>query len=502
MRARRAKDARDGEQWRSVRVAERCVALLVLSASACALDPPIDERPWALTIAEDRNPDPGIVEVELRAAGTSIELLPGLQTEMWTYNGLFPGPLIEARVGDRVIVHARNDLDEPTTIHWHGLRIPAEMDGVPAMQSPILPGETFSYDFIVPDALLAWYHPHVRADVQVERGLQAAFLVRAADEPAFGKETIVVLDDVLLDGDGRLAPFADSADSHMTEMRGRLGNTILVNGRRRPVLEVRRGERQLLRVVNTSNARTMALRLPGRPLTWVGTDGGLLESPRTVDALAVSPGERADLLFTIDEAPGATLDLEVLTAPDSMMGGELTTSDLGSEALAGGRKALHIVVVDGEAQAFAALPATLARVPTLSTEGRQRILQFTGGMMGGGMMGGGSATSSGSSGFRINGEQWPEVTLLEAAVGDVEIWTLDNRTGMGHPFHLHGHRFQVLSGPGASLPRAWKDNVHVPARARVTLAVSFDGAPGHWMYHCHILEHAEGGMMGAVMLAP
>jgi FtsP/CotA-like multicopper oxidase with cupredoxin domain len=225
---------------------------------ACAVEPPLDERPWALTPAVDLNPDPDVVEVELRAAPARVELLEGHEAAMWTYNGVYPGPLVETKIGDRVIVHASNDLDEPTTIHWHGLRVPAEMDGVEAMQSPTAPGESFTYDFVVTDALLAWYHPHIRSDEQVERGLQAAFVVRDPDALTLGRETIVVLDDILLDADGDVDAFAAN---HMDDMAGRIGNTILVNGHRRPVLDVRSGERQLLRVVNTANARTMVVKL-------------------------------------------------------------------------------------------------------------------------------------------------------------------------------------------------------------------------------------------------
>ena len=160
-------------------------------------------------------------------------------------------------------------------------------------------------------------------------------------------------------------------------------------------------------------------------------------------------------------------------------------------------KALQIRVVDGDADQFAALPDELRDIPRLAADGRSRTVQFTGGMMGGGsgMMGGGGGT-----GFGFNGEQWPDVTKLTSNVGDVETWTLDNRTGMAHPFHLHGNRFQVIDGPGDPWPRAWKDNVLVPANATVTIAVSLDGTAGRWMYHCHILEHAEGGMMGELDL--
>ena len=159
--------------------------LLLWAPSAAAQAAPNDSlQPsgWDAHIrlpeAPDLNPDPAIVEIEMEARVAAVELAPGLTVNAWTYNGLIPGPMVRVNVGDRLIVHFSNSLPDPTTVHWHGLRIPIEMDGVPGYsEPPVEPGGTFTYDFIVPDAGIYWYHPHVMSAAQVGFGLYGAFLV-------------------------------------------------------------------------------------------------------------------------------------------------------------------------------------------------------------------------------------------------------------------------------------------------------------------------------------
>ena len=129
--------------------------------------------------AEDQNPDPNVVEIDLEAKEAMKTYGTSPPTPVWTYNGLTPGPTIEAKVGDRLVVHFKNSLPESTTVHWHGIRLPAVMDGTVAMQSPIEPGGTFTYEFTLKDAGLFWFHPHVRSDLQVQKGLYGALRVRA-----------------------------------------------------------------------------------------------------------------------------------------------------------------------------------------------------------------------------------------------------------------------------------------------------------------------------------
>src|SRR5262245_23060799 len=162
------------------------------------MQPPSWDADTKLPEALDINPDPHIVEVDLEAAVSSLEIVPGVRSHVWTYNGGLPGPLIHARVGDRIIVHFTNKLPKPTTVHWHGVRVPIEMDGVPDVSQPaVQPGGAFTYDFVVPDAGLFWYHPHVMSAAQVGFGLYGALLV---DDPndtvAADDQNVLVLSDI------------------------------------------------------------------------------------------------------------------------------------------------------------------------------------------------------------------------------------------------------------------------------------------------------------------
>jgi FtsP/CotA-like multicopper oxidase with cupredoxin domain len=440
------------------------------------LDLPPTEGPLDSATFVDTNPDPRIVEVNLEARPAEVEYLPGKRTVAWTYNGALPGPRLEARVGDKVVVNFRNSLPEPTTIHWHGLRIPAEMDGTAAMQSPIPPGGTFQYVFELRDAGTFWYHPHVRSDSQVEKGLYGAIVVRGDQEPGAAVEHVLVLDDVWLNEDGTAA-----AGDMNTPMLGRQGNVLLVNGRPRPIAQVRAGERQRWRFINAANARFFRLAIPDHKLTLVGVDGGLLEAPSEVDELLLTPGERVGVLFTPTSAPGSQSELVTLPYERGHMTGMLPTANV-----------MRLRYSPEAALTPGPLPGSL-RVIAPNPEG-SRIRTF-------------KLTEDGMPGmdptFRINGQAHPDITRLEAKLGETEVWEVENASEMDHPFHLHGFFFQVLSRAGTPEPfRAWKDTVNVPARTTVRLSVRFDGFPGVWMYHCHILEHAERGMTGELNVSP
>src|SRR5919199_54639 len=185
-------------------------------------------------------PDAGrtVVRVDLEARETEWEFSRGRRTRAWGYNGQVPGPTIEARAGDVLEVRLTNRLPEPTLIHWHGLRVPAAMDGTDMVQHPISPGETFTYRFKVPDAGTYWYHPHVNETVQLERGLYGAIVVRGDDEPVFDAERVLVLDDVKLDREGQIKPLGGIVEHH----DGRQGGTLLVNGREGSQLTMAAGQ--------------------------------------------------------------------------------------------------------------------------------------------------------------------------------------------------------------------------------------------------------------------
>ena len=243
----------------------------------------------------DRNPDPKIVEIDLTAKLADV-VIDGKTVKAWTYDGGIPGPLIKTRVGDRLIVHFRNELDEPTTVHWHGVRVPIEMDGVPEISQPeVKKGESFTYDFTVRDAGLYWYHPHVMSAAQVGFGLYGALLVEDPEDGAgVADQLTLVLSDIGFDARGKLEP-ADSGGS-AGMVFGREGDYVLANGRRRPTLKARSGAPQRWRIVNAAKSRFFYLDIDGQPFTVIGTDGGFQAQPTTTDILLITPGERVDVI--------------------------------------------------------------------------------------------------------------------------------------------------------------------------------------------------------------
>jgi FtsP/CotA-like multicopper oxidase with cupredoxin domain len=224
---------------RAVLALERCARVWICAALVVGCSAPGGNGPptgWdnelRLPEAEDTNPDPHIFETTLVAKIVNLEIVPGKVTPVWTYNGLLPGPLIRVAQGDRLIVHFENQLPEPTTIHWHGVRVPNAMDGVPDLTQPaVQPGGTFDYDFIVKDSGTYWYHPHVDSSEQVGFGLYGPIVVSDPDEPAgLGDELVLVVSDMQLTDEGSQA--AADAGGDIATLFGREGDTLLVKPRR------------------------------------------------------------------------------------------------------------------------------------------------------------------------------------------------------------------------------------------------------------------------------
>jgi FtsP/CotA-like multicopper oxidase with cupredoxin domain len=433
--------------------------------------------------APDLDAADDVVEVELEAREAEIEIAPGRQLRMWTYNESLPGPRIEAKVGDTVRVRFRNSLPEETTIHWHGLRVPSAMDGVPRVQTPIGPGEEFTYEFVVPDAGTFWYHPHVRSDEQVERGLYGSIVVRGDDEPETTSDHVVVLDDVLIDrSTWQLADF----DQMMQGMVGRQGNVILANGRAHPIAEVRPGGLHRFRFINAANARYFRLALPGSSFSLIGADGGLLEAARDVDEILLVPGQRADVLVIADSAETRTWE----TLPYDRGHG---TGALPAAAV------FDLRPTTEDAVTTPPMPDVLTSVDALPDATVERRLELQE-SMNGGHSGHQGAAAMGPV-FSINGHVYPDAEYLQGDLGAVEEWEIVNTTEMDHPFHLHGFRFQVTSDDGVAPGyRAWQDTINVRAETTARFRVQLEEHAGAWMFHCHILEHAEHGMMGELQV--
>lgn len=431
------------------------------------------------SVLADESDDPDVVEVHLTARNASVSLSADTTLDMMTYEGQVPGPLLTAKVGDEIVVHFTNELDEETTVHWHGLRISDQMDGSPRIQAPVQPGETFVYRFVAPEAGTFWYHPHVRAHEQVEKGLYGTIVIRDADDPEYSLERMVVLDDILLDPDapGMFPPFLAS---HPEVMHGRYGNVLLTNGRvsEEARTSATRGEVERWRVVNVANARTMELTVEGATFRVIGVDGGKLREPYTVDRLFVPVGQRYDLEVSYGEAGEARLVSNVATLNDA------------GDVVEVGIPVLAVDVADSTAAPriveWPVLPERPARAEAMTVT----------------MMFEASMDPFGGLRWSINGEEHHEGPLFTFQQGDTVRMRLVNTQGPEHPFHLHGQFFEVVDGGAVPGPQqGLKDTVLVPGLQTVEIVAYLDN-PGQWMAHCHILEHAQLGMMTEIVVEP
>jgi FtsP/CotA-like multicopper oxidase with cupredoxin domain len=459
----------------------------LLAASFCVACAPAPEAPAPREVLPelvpfvDTNPDPNVVEVSLVVTTGSVEYRPDRPAQVWGYRDgavegarvRVPGPLLEAKRGDLVIVHARNEMPtDGTSIHFHGIRLDADMDGA---HHAMLPGKTWEQSFVAKDAGLFWYHPHIRADVQIERGLYGAVLVREAEAPRSRGDRILVLDDVKLGEDGDLAGAWTEEDI----LHGRQGNLLLVNGVPHPVVHATRGSRERWRIVNTSNGRIFDLDLDGLPFTVIGWDGGRIGEPYETRTLLVAPGERYDVLVDIPASAGDSIAVRTGAAHHD------------GSATEAREEVFSVAVEEGPPVDVAPAPVPVVEPLPVVSETPERLFVLEEDL-----------EDPYGPFFTINQELWPFHTPIEGKLNDLEVWRVENDTNSAHPFHLHGMFFQVLDRDGAPEARlGWKDTVLVSAGSSLRFAVRYD-APGVWMYHCQIPEHAERGMMGDLIVGP
>ncbi len=429
-----------------------------------------------MTALEDLDPSDAVVEHRLEAKVQTLELRVGKQTPMWTYNGVLPGPVIRAKKGQRLKIHFVNSLPAATSIHWHGLRVPNAMDGA---APTIPPGGTFEYEFDLLDAGTFWYHSHVDSSAQVGFGLFGALIVEDPAEVGLGDEVVLLFADLSVKPDGTLRPGDESG--WFGDYFGREGELLTVNGRQLPTLKARKGVPQRWRVINASRARYLKFKVQDQSLVRVGGDSGLIARPLPVMDLTLTPGERAELYVnprgpawktTVFWEDSDRFHINSLRAPEPFMVFEVTSDE-------------------PPVRAAAALPARLRTIDPLQTlSAKLRLIEMIEkvGPDGNGVLG-------------FNGSTWAESTPLQATVGDTELWEVSNSTAYDHPFHLHGFSFQVQASNNVAWPvLEWKDTVNIPAKGKVKFAVRWDDRPGMWMFHCHILDHVELGMMGSVMV--
>ena len=454
---------------------------------------------------------PGLLDARKLANSVSLEVqagitefFPGRTSKTLGYNGSHLGPTIRVNRGDEVEIAVSNGLNEDTTVHWHGLLIPAELDGGP--HQLIRPGTTWRPRLpIRQPAATLFYHPHVhgRTGAQVYSGLAGLFLVTDDEERALGLPSEYGVDDlplVLQDRrfeDGRLV----LPEGMMTLMQGRRGNTTLVNGTPNAFARVP-GRLVRLRFVNGSNARIFDLSFDDRrTFHWIASEGGLLEEPIQMRSLTLAPGERAEIL--VDFSDGNRVALR--TAPDTnlpmmmMMGPGSRVRSLAQEIFGGGDEIVLHFEPTGQ-QDPAALPGRLVsrqRSNASQATGRRRFVLGMGMGMGmGGMMGGGMGSGGN---MVINGRPFEMDRIDErVALGDTEIWEISGEM-MSHPFHIHGVQFEVLSrngGKPVARDAGLRDTVLVREPVELLVRFTQPAVKAPFMYHCHILEHEDNGMMG------
>ena len=440
----------------------------------------------------------------------------GKEIAMYGYNGQIPGPLLRVERGATFKVNVTNNIDLPTSIHWHGLRLDNANDGaVGVTQKEIAPGGSFTYTVKVPDEGIYWYHTHLREDLQQPMGLYGNILVTPADAKAYNpanSEEVLAVSDLLLDESGQPVSFGTKDADHT--LMGRFGNTMLVNGNTDYNFTVAKGEVVRFYLTDTANTRTFKIDFGGAKMKLVGGDNGRYEKEQFVDSVTLSPSERAivDVLF---DNPG-TFAITHRTPDDSYELGSVTvTSDIASPSYT---KEFSTLTTHADVK------KDIDAFRPFFSKPVDKTLVLDMDMMGNGMMGGNGMMAD----VPKDGIEWEDTAgmmnmnmmstmmkwkmidqetgaandklVYDAKVGDkLKIRIINKKDSahpMQHPIHFHGQRFLVLSDNGVeNKDLVWKDTVLVPTGHTVDILLDVSN-PGDWMFHCHIAEHLSNGMMG------
>ena len=443
-------------------------------------DPPsVDERALAEFTGSypvEAQPNGTVREFDLVAAPTTLPLIDGKPLQVWAYNGQVPGPTLRIKLGETLRVRFTNHLPQETTIHWHGVRLPNAMDGVPYItQKPVQPGETFVYEFTPKDAGTYWFHPHVRSSEQVERGLYGVLVVEDARPPPYSRDLVWVLDDFLLDQNGQINGQFNTR--HDLAMDGRWGNAVTVNGRTNTVLKVQPGERIRLRLLDTANGRVFLPDFGDLDAKIIAVDGHYLRSPIPARGFELAPGNRVDIDLTFDRssaAPFEVWDRYIEQRPNK----------------------LATIEVDGDLVPTPAFPSPAhAKVPAWSEALAAPIAHtFRLNAQSGGPFG----IQWTIDGMAFMSHEHPMPPAATLALGHFARLHFVNESSRIHPIHIHGMSFRLLARNGVPADEPFfRDTVLIHPREEVDLGV-VPTDRGVWMMHCHILEHAEAGMMTTI----
>ncbi len=422
--------------------------------------------------------EPGFDYV-LVAERTPVTFKPGMMTPAMTYNGQAPSEVLRARQGQRLRVKLVNKLDQATTIHWHGIRIDNAMDGVPFLtQPPVLPGESFVYDFITPDAGTFWFHPHINSVEQLSKGLVGLLVVEEKTPVSFDADIPMVLKKWRLDDDGSFMPLSTPRKA---ARMGTPGTWQTINGDHYPVIEIPVGGAIRLRLANLDNTLTYDVWIEWEGVKYLAYDGMPLNPPRPQQEYPIGPGMRVDVGLIAPAAVGREI-------PVYRMRGR-------------GRKerlcTLRTVASDNpQRTTIPTLPANPISLPELAGA---EILPFT-------FDWSGAVAPMGESGkpsfWAINKIPWQGMSegkipppLATLNLGKSYIFQLENTSQYHHPIHLHGVVFTVLESNKRQIDPYQADTVMLGEYETIRIAFKADN-PGKWMYHCHLIEHMKTGLMG------
>ena len=431
-------------------------------------------------LVEGERGSDGVVRFDLTVAEGSTTFKDGVATTTWGVNGAYLGPTLRASRGDEVEIAVTNEVDETTTMHWHGMHLPARMDGGP--HQPIGPGETWTPTWTIDQrAATLWYHPHPHGATaeHVYRGVSGLFLLDddeagQLDLPSdYGVDDIpLIVQDRRFDGDGQF-----DLSAPMLSSLGVLGDDILINGTYDPHVAVVT-ERVRLRLLNASNSRFYDIGfVDDRPFQLIATDGGLLPAPATMSRVPLSPGERAEIV--VEFAPGEDVVLRGF-APDLDAG-------FWNERFNGGDDTFDLIQFRA-ADTLAASPAVPSELVPLDAPDEGAVSE---------------SRTMRLSGRRVNDDRMDMARVDEVVrAGATEVWEVENAAGIPHNFHVHDVQFVVLDVDGEPPPpemSGWKDTVSMRPGTTARLLIRFGDYTDPdipYMFHCHVLSHEDAGMMG------
>ncbi|WP_426149939.1 multicopper oxidase family protein [Pseudomonas sp. DC3000-4b1] len=426
-----------------------------------------------------RNEAAATHDYELIAAPLDVELVPGFQTPAWAFGGSAPGQELRVRQGDWLRVRFTNRLPVPTTIHWHGIRLPLEMDGVPYVsQMPVLPGESFIYRFRVPDAGSYWYHPHVASSEQLGRGLVGPLIIEEREPTGFLHERTLCLKNWHVDEQGAFLPFSIPREA---ARNGTLGRLSTINGAANPTLDLPAGQVVRLRLLNLDNTATYRLNLKGAgEARLYALDGNPIEPRPFGKDYWLGPGMRVCVALRV---PAAGEEIALRDGPVR----------LGT---------FRAVAVDGQTSDWPApLPANPIAEPDLASAEKLNFnFEWVGSTVAAGV-------EAQPSLWQINGVAWDinDKTCADRPIARLErgksyIFELKNMTQYQHPVHLHGMSFKVIRSNRRKIIPYFTDTFLLGRNERAQVALVADN-PGTWMFHCHVIDHMETGLMAAIQVA-